>query len=361
MSREKNILRINSLVIPGSSRCANPNLIFAHTKHHLAHGQTQTWDCISEHTSVEPIEPGDSAAVVFIDLTEAFYRIFRPLCMEHEVTDESLAAFLHKLNMPSSAMHELWSLLSGPNALELANLPRHLRKSIFSIHKNTRFWVRDQPDVVETSFGSRPGDPFADVCFSYVWARVLLRSQDYMQQHHLLDSYPAFSELQLFSADSALRWDGPRAWFLGPTWMDDTAICVSSSNADELIGKAARAAEKFLELCTEHGMSPNLKRGKTEILLSLRGAKSRKLRIQHFGPDASRTLPVVTEHSTYEIPLTNNYLLTTTAKFALTRGQTCFRSWLLANCYTALRVGLSLMIALCPPSVLPSSSCTSAF
>ena len=33
------------------------------------------------------------AAVVFIDLTEAFYRIFRPLCMNNNLSDEALAAF----------------------------------------------------------------------------------------------------------------------------------------------------------------------------------------------------------------------------------------------------------------------------
>ena len=138
----------------------------------------------------------DSAAVVFIDFTEAFYRIFRPLCMDHALTDESLAAFLRKLNIPASAMHELRSLLDGPNALELAHPPSHVRKSISSIHRNTHFWMREQEDVVETSFSSRPGDPLADVCFSYVWARVLHRLL-YMVQHNLIDDYPALPERRL--------------------------------------------------------------------------------------------------------------------------------------------------------------------
>eukprot|EP00435_Cladocopium_sp_Y103_P065325 s80_g27.t1 len=54
---------------------------------------------------------GRSAAVFFVDLTEAFYRIFRPLCMDNGITDEALAAFLHKLQMPHSALQELWTLL----------------------------------------------------------------------------------------------------------------------------------------------------------------------------------------------------------------------------------------------------------
>ena len=77
---------------------------------------------------------GVCAAVVFVDLTEAFYRIFRPLCMNNTISDESLAAFLSKLNMPESALHELWTLLDGPNALHLAGLPEHLQRSIAAIH-----------------------------------------------------------------------------------------------------------------------------------------------------------------------------------------------------------------------------------
>lgn len=252
----------------------------------------------------------ECAAIVFVDLTEAFYRIFRPLCMENDLTDEALAAFLKKLNMPDSALHELWMILGGPNALEMANLPYHLKKSIAAIHRNTHFWMRGQIDVVETRFGSRPGDPFADVCFSYVWARVLHRLQEHMEQNHLIDMYPKADTLCIFGDQSELRSGPDTQWnpFMGPTWMDDTAICLSATNTPDLISKATHTTSKLLELCTEHGMSPNLKRGKSEILLSLRGKDSRKHKIEMFGPHSTQTLPIITEHNSYQMPITNKYL-----------------------------------------------------
>ena len=73
--------------------------------------------------------------------------------------------------------------------------------------------------------------------------------------------------------------------------MDDTAICVSSSCTDAVIRQATHVAGKLLELCTEHGMSPNLKRGKTEVLLSLRGPNSRKLKIDCVGPECKPRFP----------------------------------------------------------------------
>lgn len=248
------------------------------------------------------------AAVVFIDLTEAFYRIFRPLCMDNNLSDEALAAFLLKLKMPESALHELWALLEGPNALEMANMPYHLRKSIAAIHRNTHFWMRHQPDVVETTFGSRPGDPFADVCFSYVWARVLHRLQNHMAEHDLLEYYPALTQLNLFGSMEDEHGNGSLTPFIGPTWMDDTAICLSHHNADGLLAKATQTAGKLLELCVEHGMSPNLKKGKSEVLLSIRGRDSRRHKLQLFGPHAPLLLPVLTEHQSFQIPIANNYL-----------------------------------------------------
>ena len=58
---------------------------------------------------------------------------------------------------------------------------------------------------------------------------------------------------------------------LGPTWMDDLAICISGPSAIDLERKAALTAGILLETCMEHGVTPNLTRGKTELLLALRG------------------------------------------------------------------------------------------
>lgn len=251
---------------------------------------------------------GVSAAVIFIDLKEAFYRIFRPLCLHHRVTDEALAEFLQKLNMPTSALHELWQLLEGPNALEQAAAPQLLQKSIAAIHANTHFWMRQQTDAVQTEFGSRPGDPFADVVFSYVWALVLRRLQEQMSSNGLIEQHPALAELPLFElTEAASRCDALHE-YMGPTWMDDTAICLSDTTPNGVIQKTIHTAAILLDLCLEHGLSPNLSRGKTETLLSIRGHGSRQVRKDLFGPQATGTLTVISEHKVHHVPVTNRYL-----------------------------------------------------
>eukprot|EP00435_Cladocopium_sp_Y103_P006178 s5056_g2.t1 len=254
---------------------------------------------------------GRSAAVFFVDLTEAFYRIFRPLCMDNGITDEALAAFLHKLQVPPSALQELWKLLDGPNALDQAEAPYLIKKSIAAIHHNTHFWMESQSDVIETEFGSRPGDPFADVVFTYVWARVLHRLQAFLETHQFLTLHPHAESLRLFpdgTLDEPVSAPHDPQAFIGPTWMDDTAICLDGPTPKSTIERALLAAGKLLELCTEHGLSPNLKKGKTELLLSLRGRHSRQAKLDLFGPDTPGTIPVITEHQVLQLPLTQQYL-----------------------------------------------------
>ena len=95
--------------------------------------------------------------------------------------------------------------------------------------------------------------------------------------------------------------------FLGPTWMDDLAVCLESDSPEQLLRKTGIATGRLLELCTEHAMSPNLKKNKTEILLSLQGRNSRKYKKMLYGPKASGNLSVINEYGTFEVALTMRY------------------------------------------------------
>ena len=129
-----------------------------------------------------------------------------------------------------------------------------------------------------------------------------------MEEQGLADFYPQLPQLDLFGSARTTEATGDFTSFIGPTWMDDTAVCIRGKTVPELLNKVTQTAGKLLELSVEHGMSPNLKRGKSEILLSLRGRNSRKHKIELFGPQASLTLPILTEHKAYDMPITNKYL-----------------------------------------------------
>ena len=252
---------------------------------------------------------GNSSALIMLDLKEAFYRIFRPLCMDGKVTDQAIAHLMCRLQMPVDAVSELRRLLCEPSALEQAGMTTQQQRSIRAVHSQTHFWMHQQTDVIHTTHGSRPGDPFADVIFSYVWAVVLKKFQQFMQQQNIISEFPARPSLMLFEKQT---FDAPHAYsahepFVGPTWMDDLCVCVEGGTPAQVVQRTALATGRLLELCTEHCMTPNLQPNKTEILFSLRGTASRQHKKDLYGVHAAGSLPIVCEYGTFQVPVTSKY------------------------------------------------------
>ena len=95
--------------------------------------------------------------------------------------------------------------------------------------------------------------------------------------------------------------------FVGPTWCDDLSICLWADTAKAVETGASIATGLILDLCRQHGMTPNLRKGKTAVLLSLQGKDSRQIKRTYFdGRDAGR-LTVIGEHVTYQVQVCGEY------------------------------------------------------
>ena len=87
----------------------------------------------------------------------------------------------------------------------------------------------------------------------------------------------------------------PSKPYLGPVWMDDLCIRLWSDSPNALVKKIGVVTSLLLETLEGYGMTPNLKKGKAEVVLSLRGTGVRKCKQALFGPVAPGTLPVICE------------------------------------------------------------------
>eukprot|EP00435_Cladocopium_sp_Y103_P056394 s1820_g19.t1 len=246
-----------------------------------------------------------SHALIFLDLREAFYRVLRPLSIGGRMTDAVLAAMAARLCLPADALANLQALLRDPAGTEQAHMPAHMRRALQALHTNTRFAVQGQDDHVHTQIGSRPGDPFADIVFGFVFARVLSLVESRLADLELLETYTDTSNSGLFPKDSCEELVTHS--MMGPTWMDDVCISISGSTAAEVVHRASVATSILLETCTAHGVSPNLDKGKSEILLSLRGRGSRALRVQYFSAVQGRCMPILTGYGTHFISVVGQY------------------------------------------------------
>eukprot|EP00435_Cladocopium_sp_Y103_P041926 s1460_g11.t1 len=244
-------------------------------------------------------------ALVFLDLTEAFYRTLRPLAVGGEMSDECIGQMCHRLNLAPETMHELSFLLSQPSALCEAGAPAHVQLLLQALHRDTWFQLGTQTDLVRTEIGSRPGDSFADVVFGYLWAKILKGLEDTLVRHEVLEHVADIDLPNPYaSVPSTLH---PTIPLLGPTWMDDLNIVLTATSNAALVSKTQFALSALIDTCKQHHMEPNLKKGKTEVMFTFCGPESRSYR-RHYYSQVSGGLPVVCEASTFQIEVVSRYL-----------------------------------------------------
>ena len=254
-------------------------------------------------------QQGRPTALLFLDLTEAFYRVVvRLLALSGSLNDEVIAAMACRLQLDENVVMELHELLRQPGAIENALLPDHAQRAIRAIHCDTHFSLRGQPDCCRTTLGTRPGDAYADVVFGYLWARVLHRLQDQLVELDLCEHVPEESGPHWFDTGA----DRPVQYmpFIGPCWCDDLCVCVSSHALATLQTKIATVPSLLLDLCRVHGMTPNLQKGKTELMFSARGPGQRSFRQRWFGLDSTGTCPVLGDSGVYHICLLLDIIVT---------------------------------------------------
>ena len=134
-----------------------------------------------------------STAFLFIDVSNAFYRLVR----EHIVCDGSSqrtpVELFRALNLPDECFEEFAAMLAQPAAIDSSSAPDRVKLLFQEFYRNTWFVVRNDPAVVQTRRGSRPGDSFADLCFSFALTKILQSAINEVK-----DVYPELS----------IGWDG---------------------------------------------------------------------------------------------------------------------------------------------------------
>eukprot|EP00435_Cladocopium_sp_Y103_P061404 s676_g23.t1 len=244
-----------------------------------------------------------SVAILMVDLTEAFYRVLRSLSVGTPSTDLEVAALARRLNLEPAVMHQLHQHLSEPSAIEQVGMKPHYRNVLKALHCDTFFKLPGQSDQTRTTIGSRLGDSFADIVFTFLFSRVLQYFQEKVQAHELQEYVAEHEFFDPFGHGG--QSDEPVAPYQGPVWMDDLAICISGTTG-EALHRASVTTSLLLETLEEHAMSPNLKPGKTELLVLLRGPGVRALKTRVFGPCSSRTIPVG-ERKIYDLVVVGQY------------------------------------------------------
>ena len=239
---------------------------------------------------------------IFLDLTEAYYRVLRPLVLGNTWTDELIAKMADRLGLGDDALHDLRRHLCDPHSLDRAGLPAHHQRYLRALHVDTFFYVDHQTDVCRTEIGSRPGDSFADVVFGYLWARLLKSLEEQLAEAGMLTSIPQVSHKGLTA-----RLEQSNQPFLGPTWCDDLCVVCDAESPQGLISKVGYIASCLLDACESLAMTPNLRPGKTEIMFNFLGLGSQAAKRRFFASGEGGWLDVVCNYKCVRIHVTSEY------------------------------------------------------
>lgn len=242
-------------------------------------------------------------SVIFLDLTEAFYRVVRVLAVGGNFNDEHIAYIAKHLGYSSETMHEFYQQLQEPSAIAQTGAPEHVQHFMQALHTDTWFTIGDQCDLVRTEQGSRPGDSFADVVFGLLWAQLLRTYEAKLVAADVLIQIPDIEHPALFGSESQ---EAPHVPFIGPTWMDDLSVCLCADSNTALLAKTGIALSILIDLCHDAHMQPNLKKGKTEVLFHFQGPGARAMRRKFYSE--TRDFPVVCERATHRVSVVSRYL-----------------------------------------------------
>ncbi len=210
------------------------------------------------------------AAVIFVDIRNAFYRLFRQHLVRHGAMAETVGALFQSLELPEEAFEDFKTQLSGMTATEAINTPKYLQAQIKEVLNATWFMIPGSHEVTEARRGSRPGDSMADLLFTIAFRHLLAKVQDQLREDGVLvELWWTGQKEPLQSSELLQRLD-----MLGPIWADDLAVMVEAENAYALMNKVKKVTGLLLDHLLVHGMQPNLKPSKSEIFVDLRGPGS---------------------------------------------------------------------------------------
>ena len=226
---------------------------------------------------------GWSSAILFLDTRSAYYRVVR-----HAVTglhgaedlDECVCKILQHFSMPRDAWSRLLDIVQQGGAMGRAGVSPHLCAIVDDLQSEAYFVTQyaSRQRLRRTRAGSRPGESLADIVFGFIYSEALRCVREAVVEEGLTDPVATDGELSLWEHSQ-----DEHAWVTDATWADDSAFLSRGSSPEQVLRRAQLLATWVIDAVKSHALEPNMKPGKTSLLVSLRGTGRKKAARRWFG------------------------------------------------------------------------------
>ena len=124
------------------------------------------------------IDRGQSVAILFLDLQEAFHRVVRPLIHGGPLDDAHVAGVVKAIGLSPEAIPRLHAYVRDTSLLAKSGAPDWTARFVQEVNTDAWFNFGDSAEIAVVRGGTRPGDNLADLLFSFLFAEVLGRLRD---------------------------------------------------------------------------------------------------------------------------------------------------------------------------------------
>ena len=208
---------------------------------------------------------GIPTAVLFVDIRSAFYTVIR---QSFTALPNDNAAFLNAMAGLGMMPEDLNRLLQVTSQDAVAHrLSLHLQHLLRDLMSQTFFTLPGLEMPCQTTRGTRPGDPIADILFNMCMTAILAEVHTNIQLNDPVCWLGAATPVTDLSQPGPM----PAEAYADVTFVDDIAVLMHARTNDRLIAMTQCIVEALASATDRMGLTINFDRGKTELLWTLAG------------------------------------------------------------------------------------------
>eukprot|EP00439_Symbiodinium_sp_Y106_P077141 s375_g16.t1 len=223
-------------------------------------------------------------SVTFVDLQAAFYSVIRQTLVDNPDTDAAFLRMLHTLQVPGYALTELKDHLHSVAELPRQGVTAHTAAMVQDLFTGTWFRLTGNPELVRTHRASRPGDPAADILFSFCLSALFRRLELALDSQGLKVHVPAPTVRPSWAGAADTSEIG------NPAWADDFTVLQSGNSPSDMLQRTQAGLGVLIALANSLGMRMKFGPEKTAIVMSEAARKSVEASFRR-GPEGEAVLP----------------------------------------------------------------------
>eukprot|EP00435_Cladocopium_sp_Y103_P030710 s1969_g7.t1 len=219
------------------------------------------------------------SAALFVDIRSAFYTVLRQTFTSLPNDNSAFFAAMTRLGLTIEEVAKLVKVAEKDAVA--AGLSMHMQHILHDLMTNTYFTLQGISQPCNTTQGTRPGDPIADVLFNLCMT-VLLK--DFHEQVRAAEG-PAWLGTGVPVSDFCSQLDLPSEGYADVTFVDDAALLVHARTNEQIVSMIQCLVQSFVNAASRRGLEVNFDKGKTELLWNIigRGARAMKVTIHQQG------------------------------------------------------------------------------